>query len=80
MDKHELISVLLEMAQSLLIDDSFEGRVSYTNFSGTEHKEIPVGKFEVNTFYRVGNSDGQGYVRSTLEIGENENTIQQSGT
>lgn len=66
--KKQLIATLKDMIDVIEQDDSFEGRITYTCMSPDEHSQdqIPNGSFEVNVFYRIGNSVRQGGSISTL--------------
>lgn len=56
--KEQLKNLLKNILITIDSDDSFEGRISYTCMD----ERVPCGKdeFEVDAFYRVGNSEGQG--------------------
>jgi hypothetical protein len=53
MTREDLAAMLRDMAAVVEARDSFEGRIAYTFGSGPDD-------FEVDAFYRVGNSMGQG--------------------
>jgi hypothetical protein len=57
--KDELVGVLRDAANVVAESDSFEGRIAYTFGSQPD-------TFEVDAFYRVGNSMGQGGARIIL--------------
>ena len=50
--KEQLIAALEDIVETIKGDDSFEGRIEYH----AESKDA----FEVDAFWRVGNSEGQG--------------------
>jgi hypothetical protein len=58
----QLAKALRSMANSIEQRDSFEGSISY---EATEKPDL----FEVQAFWRVGNSEGQG---GSIMIGEDE--------
>jgi hypothetical protein len=54
--KEDLLAILESIAAHVREDDSFEGRISYTCMA----EGLARGEFEVEAFYRIGNSEGQG--------------------
>lgn len=58
-DKEQLVLALRDMAARIEADDSFEGRIVYTCI-GDHFDDLGPGEFEVDAFWRIGNSMGQG--------------------